>query len=283
MTYQVLLTSVVCASALRADNLGPFVLQLLGRAATWADWARNPGQARPALGDKIWDASPAHKRGRRHGQGGLWVRGAYSNRLYSHWDRWLFGTSSCADCAWCSAMPTCRLYLLTDMGSIIDMVGLTMFHTTLGVTQQMYRRSTGHVEVCLAEYGRGFSMPDAASFGRSQVWSNHPLPKPIRITNALDMRVPLEALLLAAFAIGGVDSGSWPLCYDSRRPVRTPRSTAAQPRLELDEVRSLRSDRADSQAHPRQDDRVEHCLGVPGTQLRHATGQEGRKASQEED
>ena len=114
-------------------------------------------------------------------------------------------------------------YLLTDTGSIIDMVGLTLFHTKLGVTQQMYRRSTGHVEICITEYGRGFSMPDAASFGRSQVWSDQPLPTPIQIANAFDMRAPLEAVLLA-LAIGGVDSSSQ--CLDhcgaaapaSRRP-----------------------------------------------------------------
>ena len=107
-------------------------------------------------------------------------------------------------------------YLLTDMGSIIDMVGLTLFHTTLGVTQQMYRRNAGHVEVCITEYGKGFSMPDAASFGRSQVWSDQPLPNPIRIANAFDMRVPLEALLLA-LALGGVDSSSQ--CSDDCGPA----------------------------------------------------------------
>ena len=78
-------------------------------------------------------------------------------------------------------------YLLTDMGSVIDMVGLNMFHTNLGVIQQMHRRDTGHVEVSITEYGNGFSMHMAASFGRSQVWSERPLPMPLRIAHAFDM------------------------------------------------------------------------------------------------
>ena len=98
-------------------------------------------------------------------------------------------------------------YLLTDMGSIIDMVGLNMFHTNIGVIQRMRRRDTGHVEVSITEFGAGFSMPVSASFGRSQVWSARPLPTPIRFANACDMRVSLEALLLA-LAIGGLDAGS---------------------------------------------------------------------------
>ena len=249
-------------------------------------------------------------------------------------------------------------YLLTDMGSVIDMVGLTLFHTTLGVTQQMHRRSTGHVEVSITEYGRGFSMPEAASFGRSQVWSDQLLPTPIRIANAFDMRVPLEALLLA-LAIGGVDSGRQ--CLDdrgstastSRRPspgrqtrafgtagsghaaeggrahgsisahvfgqganaehehhrrdgsAATPGTAPwtepipgagvaaianlhayydkprLQPRLELDQVRRLWGYRADTQADPRPDDRVEHCLGVSEALLCDTPAKEGGQASQE--
>ena len=71
--------------------------------------------------------------------------------------------------------------------------------------------------------GEKFSMPATASFGRSQVWSDHTLPIPIRLANAFDMRVPLEALLLA-LAIGGVDSGSQrlddcgPAATTARRP-----------------------------------------------------------------
>ena len=115
-------------------------------------------------------------------------------------------------------------YLLTDMGSIIDMVGLNMFHTNIGVIQRMHRRDTGHVEVSVTEFGTGFSMPMSASFGRSQVWSARPLPTPIRIANACDMRVSLEALLLA-LAIGGLDAGSQllddggPAAGASRRPT----------------------------------------------------------------
>ena len=121
-------------------------------------------------------------------------------------------------------------YLLTDMGSVIDMVGLTLFHTTLGVTQQMHRRSAGHVEVSITEYGRGFSMPEAASFGRSQVWSDQLLPTPIRIANAFDMRVPLEALLLA-LAIGGAANALMIVAQQPRlRDVR--RLAARRERLE---------------------------------------------------
>ena len=92
------------------------------------------------------------------------------------------------------------------MGSVIDMVRLNMFHTSQGLVQRMHRRDTGHVEVSVTEFGGGFSMPDSASFGRSQVWSERPLPNQIRFTNSLDMRVPLEALLLA-LAIRGLDAG----------------------------------------------------------------------------
>ena len=96
-------------------------------------------------------------------------------------------------------------YLLTDMGSVIDMVGLNMFHTSLGVAQRMHRRDAGHVEVSITEFGKGFSMPNTASFGRSQVWSERPPPKPIRYLDAFDMRLSLEAILLA-LAIGGLDA-----------------------------------------------------------------------------
>ena len=98
-------------------------------------------------------------------------------------------------------------YLLTDMGSVIDMVGLNMYHTTLGVTQQMHRRATGHVEVCIAEYGKGFHMPSSASFGKSQVWSGGPIPTPIRTADAsISMLASMETLLLA-LALGGLDAG----------------------------------------------------------------------------
>ena len=97
-----------------------------------------------------------------------------------------------------------------------------MYHTTLRVTQQMHRRATGHVEVCITEYGKGFSMPSSASFGKSQVWSERPLPSPIRIADAyLSMPSPLEALLLA-FALAGLDAG-YQLVTDCGAATRAPR------------------------------------------------------------
>ena len=113
-------------------------------------------------------------------------------------------------------------YLLTDMGSVIDMVGLNMYHTRLGVTQQMHRRATGHVEVCVTEYGKGFHMPSSASFGKSQVWAGGPFPNPIRTADAsISMLASMETLLLA-LALGGLDAG-YQLVADGGAATRTPR------------------------------------------------------------
>ena len=104
------------------------------------------------------------------------------------------------------------------MGSVIDMVGLNMYHTSLGVTQQMHRRATGHVEVCITEFGKGFQMPASASFG----WSGGPFPNPIRTANAsISMLASVETLLLA-LALGGLDAG-YQLVADGGAAARTPR------------------------------------------------------------
>ena len=108
------------------------------------------------------------------------------------------------------------------MGSVIDMVGLNMYHTSLGVMQQMHRRATGHVEVCITEFGKGFQMPASASFGKSQVWSGGPFPNPVRTANAsLSMLASMETLLLA-LALGGLDAG-YQLVADGGAATRTPR------------------------------------------------------------
>ena len=64
---------------------------------------------------------------------------------------------ACCECRLClaGAVP-CLLpaYMLPDMGSIIDMEGLQMYHTKLGIVQRMHQRVTGLVEVSLTERGQ---------------------------------------------------------------------------------------------------------------------------------
>ena len=86
----------------------------------------------------------------------------------------------------CSGLLRVPAHLLSDMGSIIDMVGLQMYHTKLGLVRRMHRRVPGHVEVSLTEYGpQGFLAPTNLSFGRSQVWGredrHHPSDFPFSV------------------------------------------------------------------------------------------------------
>ena len=108
-------------------------------------------------------------------------------------------------------------YLLTSMGSVIDMVGLKVYHTNLGTVQVMHQRLSGHVEVNLTEFGDGFRTPPRVTFDRSQVWErvasddtfeSHP-----RVVDAVGQPIPMPpalAALAAAVVVGLRQSG-----YDS--------------------------------------------------------------------
>ena len=53
------------------------------------------------------------------------------------------------------------------------MSAMKVYHTKVGCVQDMFQRSTGHVDVSLVEYGeKGFSVPMHVPFGRSQVWGS---------------------------------------------------------------------------------------------------------------
>ena len=56
-------------------------------------------------------------------------------------------------------------YLLTDLGSVIDMSSMRVYHTHYNCMQYMLQKSSGHVEVSLTEFGqRGFSCPVTCGF-----------------------------------------------------------------------------------------------------------------------
>ena len=53
------------------------------------------------------------------------------------------------------------------------MSAMKVYHTRVGCVQDMFQRSTGHVDVSLVEYGeKGFGVPMHVPFGRSQVWGS---------------------------------------------------------------------------------------------------------------
>ena len=141
--------------------------------------------------------------GRRDSQGSLRRTGENSNRL------WFLWTASCAKCSWIPGPVPCASllsYLLTDVGSVIDVVGLRVSRARLGVGQLMFRRPTRHVELSLVGFGHGFEMSSSVSFGESQVWQDSPLPEPLQIANSSDVRAPVASLLLA-LVLGGLDAG----------------------------------------------------------------------------
>ena len=106
-------------------------------------------------------------------------------------------------------------YLLTDLGSVIDMSSMRVYHTHYNCMQYMLQKSSGHVEVSLTEFGqRGFRVPSHVAFGKSQVWGERSSPTSpptsFAIVDAaglpLDMP-PALAPLVAALAVGLLNTG----------------------------------------------------------------------------
>ena len=121
-------------------------------------------------------------------------------------------------------------YLLTVMGSVIDMVGLRIYHTNLGTFQDMRQRLSGHVEVSLTEFGEGFRAPVDLKFDRSQVWergaSGGTFEPHFQIVDATGRPIqmpPALAALAAALAAGLCQPG--PHCALGRGSSASPTSS----------------------------------------------------------
>ena len=65
-------------------------------------------------------------------------------------------------------------YLLSQLGAVIDMHACLIAYTNIGAVQSMTRRSTGHVEVSICEFGKQWSVPQNYGFLKSEVWEPNP-------------------------------------------------------------------------------------------------------------
>ena len=96
-------------------------------------------------------------------------------------------------------------YFLTDLKAVIDMHHLTIIYMSLAVQQRMYRMSTGHVAVCITEFGHGFQVPSDFAGTKSQAWSLEPLPDQARPSTSTTSHGGMAGSLAAlAAALAGV-------------------------------------------------------------------------------
>ena len=128
-------------------------------------------------------------------------------------------------------------YLLTDLGSVIDMSSMRVYHTHLSCMQYMLQRSSGHVEVSLTEFGqKGFKVPTHVAFGKSQVWeARRSPPSPPTSFAIVDAGgYPLEmpsalAPLVAALAVGFQHAGHRCLPGDDKGAASPHRPSLGHP------------------------------------------------------
>ena len=105
------------------------------------------------------------------------------------------------------------VYLLTALGSVIDLQGLKMYYTRSGAVQELHRRPTGHVSADIMEFGANFNIPSAYRFESSEVWCSRdgsvssPELTVLHAGQATSMPTTL-APLLAALGIGLRVAGS---------------------------------------------------------------------------
>ena len=93
---------------------------------------------------------------------------------------------------------------------------MKIYRTHLSCMQDMLRRSSGHVEVSLTEFGpEGFHVPPHVAFGKSQIWGSRrsPASSPSSFAIVDAAGYPLEmpptlAPLVAALAVGLQCAGS---------------------------------------------------------------------------
>ena len=113
-------------------------------------------------------------------------------------------------------------YFLTELQAVIDMRNLVICYMAHSVHQRMMRMSTGHVAVCITEFGSGFNVPADFAGTRSQVWSvkaNDVLHRPsVPYASSSSMAGPLAALAAALVGIHGAAGSA--VCF--MEVIRTP-------------------------------------------------------------
>lgn len=123
-------------------------------------------------------------------------------------------------------------YLLFQLGAVIDMHACLIAYTNIGAVQSMTRRSTGHVEVSICEFGKQWSVPQNYGFLKSEVWEPNPaLPRGFSLElldGALQARAmpPSLASLRAALLLCAGRAGAGVPGADHHAASSSTRSTA---------------------------------------------------------
>ena len=141
-------------------------------------------------------------------------------------------------------------YLLSELGAVIDMHACIIAYTAIGAVQRMTRRSTGHVEINICEFGNQWSVPQHYDFLKSEVWEPNPAPPSGFSIELLDgahqacTMAPSLASLCAALLLCAVRAGAGELRADhhsaSIAPSTTVGCTTRNSRAEEDhDVRGL--------------------------------------------
>ena len=105
-------------------------------------------------------------------------------------------------------------YLLTDAGAIIDMPGSRVCYTHVGALQNMTRRSSGHMEVNMCEFGESWKIPANYGFIKSEIWGEPFVPTKLSLAvfdgagKAAAIPSAMAALCAAVFLCLG-QPGEW--------------------------------------------------------------------------